>query len=279
MLEALCSQTEARWFYWGYSWLYEWLQPYFTSDEMREAGLDLANVQGDLKVLDVGAGTGTLSVQVSRRVDASKLTLLDQSEPMLSQARGKSALASTPRNAFVAADAHCLPFEADTFDRVVSSGVIYYFPEPVQALREQLRVVRPGGTVLAMGSLKPKPILVRLIATTFNRFPSEEDYYSWFAQAGFCDIKTRFISNPWNTQHYAIAICGTKLAAGAPIERAHPPVRTPTSCARAAIAFPWRLVRFCLAMAAFAVIGPLQVITGWNGMRRLRNAQASMKRS
>ena len=38
-MEGLCSQTEARWFYAFYSKVYERLQPYFTSSEMREAGL------------------------------------------------------------------------------------------------------------------------------------------------------------------------------------------------------------------------------------------------
>mgnify|MGYP003316265365 CR=1 FL=1 len=58
-LEALCSQTEAYWFYWGWSRVYERMQKYFTSNEMREAGLDLAEIKDpSLQVLDVGAGTG-----------------------------------------------------------------------------------------------------------------------------------------------------------------------------------------------------------------------------
>ena len=43
------------------------MQPFFTSPEMRDSGLDLAEVRGLLDVLDVGAGTGTLSLQVSVR--------------------------------------------------------------------------------------------------------------------------------------------------------------------------------------------------------------------
>ena len=83
-LEALCSQTEAYWFYWGWSRVYERMQKYFTSPEMREQGLDLAGISDPaLQVLDVGAGTGTLSMQVLRRVPARNLTLLDQSPQML----------------------------------------------------------------------------------------------------------------------------------------------------------------------------------------------------
>ena len=76
-LEGLCSQTEARWFYWGWSRVYDVMQPYFTSDEMREEGLDMAELPeaGPLRVLDVGAGTGTLSRQVLQRVPAADITL------------------------------------------------------------------------------------------------------------------------------------------------------------------------------------------------------------
>ena len=78
-MEGLCSQTEARWFYAFYSKVYERLQPYFTSSEMREAGLDLAAVAAGMDVLDVGAGTGTLSMQVvGRGVSPDRLTLIDQ---------------------------------------------------------------------------------------------------------------------------------------------------------------------------------------------------------
>ena len=156
-LEGLCSQREARWFYAWYASVYEQLQPFFTSDSMREAGLDLAGVRGNvLDVLDVGAGTGTLSMQMLMRgIEPRKLTLLDQSDSMLKRARAKHALSLST---FVLADAtHSLPLPSESRDRVVSSGVLYYFPDPVGALREQMRICRPGGIVLAMGSLQPKP--------------------------------------------------------------------------------------------------------------------------
>lgn len=270
-LEGLCSQTEARWFYFGWSRVYERMQPYFTSREMREAGLDLAEVGSGQRVLDIGAGTGTLSLQVSERVGAERVTLLDQSVPMLSQARGKPALAAAT---FVESDAQAvLPFDDDAFDRVVSSGVVYYFPQPVDALREQLRVVRLGGKVLAMGALQPKPLLVRLLATTFNRFPTREQYVGWFEEAGLRDVRTEYITNPWNTSSYAIAIVGTKTV-DSPITL-RPPLPPPPAgwvwCTlRQLLRLPLVAARFGLAMGAFALVGPLQILTAHIGMRRLR---------
>ena len=135
-LEGLCSEREARWFYVGWSRVYDAMQPFFTSDEMREAGLDLlpGGINGTQQILDVGAGTGTLSLQVLKRAPGARLTLLDQSAPMLDRAKLKPALEGAT---FVLADAQALPLDDDSFDAVVSSGSLYYYPRPVAALREQ----------------------------------------------------------------------------------------------------------------------------------------------
>jgi len=271
-LEGLCSPTEAWLFYYGWSRVYDRMQPFFTSNEMREAGLELAQLDGPMKILDVGAGTGTLSLQVAKRIGAEQLTLLDQSAQMLDQAKAKPELADCQ---FVLSDAQTLPFDDDSFDRVVSSGSFYYFPEPVAALREQMRVVRPGGRVLVMGSLQPKPLLIRFFAQTFNRFPTEEQYRSWFAASGLTDVQTRFVSNPWNAEQYAIAICGVKAPGTPQPPRNMPAPDTPQSRLRRLAMLPLALARFGLALGAFFVIGPLQVATAAIGMRRLRASQAN----
>ena len=273
-LEGLCSEREARWFYVGWSRVYDAMQPFFTSDEMREAGLDLlpGGINGTQQILDVGAGTGTLSLQVLKRAPGARLTLLDQSAPMLDRAKLKPALEGAT---FVLADAQALPLDDDSFDAVVSSGSLYYYPRPVAALREQLRVVRPGGSVLAMGSLQPKPRLIRLLATTFNRFPTEEQYKQWFADAGFSDVRVRHISNPWNAQQYALAICGTKGPGTAQPARELPPPPTAGRTLRSLLWLPVAIGRFGLSMAAFALLGPLQIINATIGMRKLRQASAA----
>ena len=282
-LEGLCDTTNAKRFYFAYAHVYELLQPFFTSNQMRNKGLQLANVQDqNLKVLDVGAGTGTLSLQMinNNNIKPENLTLVDQSSQMLKYARRKPQLEGAT---IVCADAHFLPFESQSFDRVVSSGVIYYFPRPVDALREQMRVLRPGGIVLAMGSLQPRPFFVRLIAQTFNRFPTEEQYREWFCKAGFTDIRTERISNPWNSEQYALAICGTRPESCLTVERPDGQsekeesplpalgrlLRLPHSVA----SFLASLARFGISMAAFSILGPLQIINASLGMRRLRRQE------
>lgn len=278
-LEGLCSQREAYWFYVWWGPIYERMQPYFTSPEMREAGLELAEIGAGsaLRVLDVGAGTGTLSLQVAARVGASNLTLLDQSPTMLDQARTKPALAGAT---CVLSDAQVLPLGDAAFDRVVSSGAIYYFPRPVEAVAEMARVTKPGGKVLAMGSLQPKPRLIRLLAQVFNRFPTEAEYVGWFEDAGLEAVRYVHVTNPWNASAYAIAVVGTVPAGGAtPAGGGGKPAAAAAGGAlarvRSLLSLPLAIARFGAAMAAFALLGPLQVANGWAGQRRLARERAA----
>jgi MPBQ/MSBQ methyltransferase len=254
-LEGLCNETTARWFYAWYSRYYDRLQKYFSSPHMRERGLDLAGIGGDMRVLDVGAGTGSLTLQVlSRGVPAANVVMLDQSEGMLEQAKRKPALDGVRK---VLGDAQSLPFPDESFDRVTSSGAIYYWPDAVQAMREEYRVLKPGGRALAIGTLQPSAFGIRLIAQTFNRFPTQEQYVHWFSAAGFADVETVHVANPWNESQFAIAIVGTRPADGRP-----PPPRA-KAVARPSpglIGLALLAVRYVVAMAAFAVIGPIQVL-------------------
>ena len=106
--------------------------------------------------------------------------------------------------------------------------------------------------MLAMGALQPKPAFVRFFATLFNRFPTEEQYISWFTEAGFSDVRTKYISNPWNSQQYALAICGTKGDATPQPPRAAQPAPSLGSRLRGLIYLPLALARFGVGMAAFA---------------------------
>lgn len=275
MLEGLCNETTARWFYSWYSHVYDTLQPFFSSPEMRESGLDLAQVRlgesAGLRVLDAGAGTGTLSLQILKRgVLAKDLVMLDQSSGMLAQARKKAELADVEK---VLGDAQSLSFPDASFDRVVSSGAIYYWPNPVRAMAEARRVLKPGGLALAIGTLEPRPMGIRLLAQTFNRFPTEEQYVDWFTLAGFEDIQKVHVANPWNEAQFALAIVGRKPKGGGGAPSDLPP--QPTEAAHSPqpvglLSLAALLARYVIAMCAFAVIGPMQIITAANFALRRR---------
>ena len=96
--------------------------------------------------LDVGCGTGTLLDAIARAARGSgapRLAGVDLSSGMLAVARDKLGR----RAALAVADAAALPFPAARFDLALSSSAFHHWSEPLRALREMVRVLRPGGTV------------------------------------------------------------------------------------------------------------------------------------
>jgi SAM-dependent methyltransferase len=97
-------------------------------------------------VLEVGCGPGDVWRLNADRIPAIELTLSDLSPGMLDAAR---AAVGEEAARFVEADAGSLPFPDGTFDLVVANHMLYHVPDRPQALRGLLRVLRPGGRLVA----------------------------------------------------------------------------------------------------------------------------------
>ena len=102
----------------------------------------------DKEVLDVGCGTGILSIFALEQ-GASKVVCGDQSEYMLNQCRMKAAAQNySPDQIDVRQlDAESLPFSDNSFDTVISSMVLGIVPDQYKVVAEMFRVLRPGGNV------------------------------------------------------------------------------------------------------------------------------------
>jgi len=206
-------KREAFWFYRFLSPLYDrWVNPLFWTVDMRAQALDLARLDDRaLETVDVGAGTGFATEGVVARVDARHVTLLDQSPHQLARARRKPALRECR---MVQGDAEALPFATDAYDRYVSCGSIEYWPDPQAAFAEAYRVLRPDGVALVVGPLPPERPLARRLADLWMLFPAEADYREWMRQAGFEDVRARYVAPEWTRQRYGIAIAGRKPGPG-----------------------------------------------------------------
>jgi MPBQ/MSBQ methyltransferase len=252
-------KKEAYWFYRALSPLYDrWINPLFWTPQMRSAALGLARLDNRaLRTVDVGAGTGFSTEGIVEHVDASAVTLLDQSPDQLRRAGRKPSLAACER---VIGDAEQLPFDGNSFDRYVSCGSIEYWPEPARAIAEAFRVLRPGGVALVVGPLPPSRRLARLLAEAWMLFPTEAQYREWFERAGFQSLETAYVEAPWQAggePRYGLAIAGRKPA-GAPVAaRAAAPVEDrdePMTPGRS-VRFAARFVLGSLAGAAFVPVG------------------------
>ena len=106
--------------------------------------LDAADVQPGHSVLDVGCGTGVLSVAARERVGASgRVAGVDPNDGMLDVARRDE-----PSLEWRTGVAEQLPYPGSEFDRVVSQFALMFFTDPALALAEAARVTRSDGHIV-----------------------------------------------------------------------------------------------------------------------------------
>jgi ubiquinone/menaquinone biosynthesis C-methylase UbiE len=131
-------------------WRRLWLQVAGGSAEnaMLDSVVRAASTMDDPRVLDAGAGTGALSRRLTVALPKLCSVLVDLSPGMLAQAANLHA----PR---VVASVQALPFADETFDLVVSAWVIETVDSPRAAVKEMLRVLRPGGALVYSFCYRP----------------------------------------------------------------------------------------------------------------------------
>ena len=175
------DKSRARVFYKYLSQVYDEINPFVWNEAMRTEAIDLLDPGDDDRVLDVGCGTGFATEGLLERTE--RVHGLDQSRHQLERAWAK--FGKNDRVRFYRGDAERLPFADDAFDAVWSSGSIEYWPDPVAALREFRRVVRPGGGVLVVGPDAPHSSVFERVADAIMLFYDEDEADRMFDAAGF----------------------------------------------------------------------------------------------
>ncbi|MBV8118938.1 MAG: class I SAM-dependent methyltransferase [Alphaproteobacteria bacterium] len=100
-----------------------------------------------LDALDVGCGTGFLSLELAER--GHRVTGIDFAPAMIARARSKATERGLQIR-FEEADAEQLPFSAATFDFVISRHLLWTLPHPGAAIDEWVRVLRSGGRLIVV---------------------------------------------------------------------------------------------------------------------------------
>ena len=131
-----------------------------------------------LDALDVGCGTGFLSLELAAR--GHRVTGIDFAPQMLAEAQRKAASREGLPVRFQEGDAEALRFSDASFDLVITRHVLWTLPHPEAAIDEWIRVLRPGGRLVIIDSqfdpsvLEPSPQNARSsaeYATIGDRLP------------------------------------------------------------------------------------------------------------
>lgn len=147
-------------------------------------------------VLDVGCGTGGLTLRLAERLPFAEIAAIDIAEGMLQQAVDTHG---DERVSWYPGDAEAIPFDDKGFDLVYSNFMLQWCPAPAKALAEMRRVLRRHGQlVLSLPGAGTLGELAAAWRTVDDRphvhdFPTEDEIADAVAEAGFAhaDILTR----------------------------------------------------------------------------------------
>jgi len=138
---------------WRYDMM-EWFHGIFSFRgqlrKLRQKTVTLAQLQPGEQALDVGCGTGTLALEVARRVGRTgRVAGIDPGAVQIARARAKAARRRLPIE-FQIGVIEQLPFPDQSFDVVFSTLMMHHLPAPLkrQGLAEIVRVLKPGGRLV-----------------------------------------------------------------------------------------------------------------------------------
>lgn len=100
-------------------------------------------------LLDVGCGPGTITVDLARRLSPGRVTGIDAAEETIHRAAGLAFDEGVRNVAFQVGDVYALDFPDESFDIVHAHQVLQHVANPVAAMKEIRRVLKPGGVFAA----------------------------------------------------------------------------------------------------------------------------------
>ena len=201
-------QTAAEaWFRWSPT-LNHWL------GQATETMLEMASISTGHRVLDVAAGAGEQSITAAKKVSTTGYVLAtDISSNILEFAKQMAKQAGLENIETKVMDGENLTIPDATFDAVISRVGLIYFPDQQKALKEMLRVLKPGGKVAAIVYSTPEknkffsvPVsIIRNRAKLPPPLPGQPGPFSLgaegvieksFREAGFINVKSVLVDSP-----------------------------------------------------------------------------------
>lgn len=183
--------------YWRPAWgrLFKGLTGPGMTEELRIARL-LLGLSAGHSVLDVACGPGNFTRSFGKAVGDDGIAVgLDVSPTMLERAVADTERAAIDDVAYVRGNATDLPFRDATFDGCCCFGALYLIDDPPASLAEMRRVLKPGGRIALMTSMRRGPglplVKPAIKATSGLRLFDREEIVEELEGLGFGEVHQR----------------------------------------------------------------------------------------
>ncbi|MXX31652.1 MAG: methyltransferase domain-containing protein [Chloroflexi bacterium] len=168
-----------------------------------EAWFLLPRLGPGMSLLDAGCGPGTVTTGLARTVSPGNVVGLDAAPGVLEHARGHAQEERVDNVTFIAGDVYALDFPEGAFDVVYANQLLQHLANPVRAISEMRRVLKPGGLLAVRdadyATMSPHPKFPEFV--DWNELYHQVAYRNhaepdagrtlpaWVRSAGFAEIE------------------------------------------------------------------------------------------
>ena len=190
------------------------------------AAFFLPYLQAGMSLLDCGCGPGTITTGLARAVAPGQTIGVDSAPEQVELAKANAASAGVTNIQFEVNDVYALPYPENSFDAVYAHALVGHLHDPVAALREMWRVLKPGGIIGIRDSdfagflLAPTDPLIDDGFSLYIRFRQDNggDPYNgrrlreYVRRAGFVQTRASAAYECWGTEEETGYIVDVLLA-------------------------------------------------------------------
>ena len=178
---------------------------------VNSAGYLLDSISPHMTILDVGCGPGTITADFAALVPGGHVVGLEHAPEVLDQARNTAVERGLKNVKFEVGDVHALEYPNDTFDIVHAHQVLQHLSDPIRALREMCRVVKPSGIVAARdtdfssmawypdvsGMNEWRDLYIRVARSNGGEPNAGRQLHAWARKAGFDRDRMKVTAGTW----------------------------------------------------------------------------------